>query len=197
MARPRSDKAHRAALDATVEVLLEGGVEATTFEEVASRSGVAKSTLYRHFGSREAMIGQAARCCLVEHPTPDTGSLATDLEFLFDRYSSAEEEQQINELFPLLMDEARRNPEIDTLLGEMIAERRRPIRTVLQLAQLRGEIGADLDLETALAMILGPFTHRKLVERQPVTPEFRRTVLTGAIAALRATAGAPATDTVA
>ena len=72
-----------------------------------------------------------------------------------------------------------------------IAERRRPIRTVLQLAQLRGEISPDLDLDAALAMIVGPFTYRRMVERREVTPEFKDQVLRGAVAALRSTAFAP------
>jgi hypothetical protein len=59
---------------------------------------------------------------------------------------------------------------------------------VLQLAHLRGEIGHDLDLDTAIAMIVGPLSHRRLVERRAVTPEFKRTVVLGAVTALRATA---------
>ncbi|MBX3284213.1 MAG: TetR/AcrR family transcriptional regulator [Acidimicrobiales bacterium] len=191
MARPRSEQAHNAALEATLELLLREGVEGVTFEEVASRSGVAKSTLYRHFGNRAGLISKAAGQCLVEHPTPDTGTLAGDLKFLFERFSQAEDERQVNDILPLLMDEAKRDPEIDELLASMLAERRRPIRTVLQLAQLRGEIGADVDLDTAMSILIGPFTYRKMVERKEVTPEFTDAVMAAAIAGLRATAGAP------
>jgi len=166
-------------------------VEAVTFEEVAGRSGVAKSTLYRHFGTRDDLIIESARCCLVQHPTPDTGSLEGDLTYLFQRFGKIEDERRINDITPLLMDEARRNPEIHALLDSMMAERRRPILTVLQLAQLRGEISPDLDLDTALAMVIGPFTHRKMVEGKPITPEFAEAVMRGAIAALRATAATP------
>jgi len=191
VARPRSEQAHQAALDTTLELLLEGGVEGVTLEEVAARSGVAKSTLYRHFGTRERLIVQSAQRCLVEHPTPDTGSLEGDLTFLFQRFGEAEDEKRINDLMPLLMDEARRNPDVQTLLASIMAERKRPIFTVLRLAQLRGEISPDLDLDTAMAMIVGPFTHRKMVEGKPITPEFATAVMLGAIAALRATAAAP------
>ena len=54
-----------------------------------------------------------------------------------------------------------------------------------------GEIGADLDLDTAMSVLIGPFTYRKMVERTPVTPEFTAAVLDAAIAGLRATAGTP------
>ncbi|HYI62501.1 MAG TPA: TetR/AcrR family transcriptional regulator [Acidimicrobiales bacterium] len=191
MARPRSEEAHRAALDATLELLLEAGVEGVTVEEVAARSGVAKSTLYRHFTTRENLIAQAARCCVVEHPTPDTGSLAGDLRYLFGRFSESEGEKRLTDLMPLLIDAAKRDPGLEELVTSVLAERKRPIRTVLQLAQLRGEVSPDLDLDTALAMVIGPFSYRRLVERREATPEFIEAVLTGAIAALRATAALP------
>jgi AcrR family transcriptional regulator len=191
VARPRSEEAHRAALEATVELLLEAGVEGVTLEEVAARSGVAKSTLYRHFESREGLIAKAARGCVIEHPTPDTGSLADDLSYLFGRFTQTEDEKKLAELLPLLIDAAKRDPEIDAIVDSVLAERKRPLRTVLQLAQLRGEISRDLDLDTALAMVVGPFTYRRMVEQREVTPEFIDTVLSGAIAALTATATTP------
>lgn len=195
VARPRSEEAHRAALDTTVELLLEAGVEGVNLEEVAARSGVAKSTLYRHFGSREVLIAKAARCCVVEHPTPDTGSLADDLRYLFGRFADTPEERRVADLLPLLIDAAKRDPEMGELVSSVLAERKRPIRTVIQLAQLRGEISADLDLDTALAMVIGPFTYRRLVEQREATPAFIEAVLTGAIAALHATASQPAAVT--
>ena len=191
VARPRSEQAHQAALDATVDLLLASGVEGVTLEEVAARSGVAKSTLYRHFESREGLITAAAATrCIVEYPTPDSGSLAEDLRFLFDRFLEAEAKHHVSDLLPLLIDAAKRAPEINSIVESIFAERRRPILTVLQLAQMRGEIGADLDLETALAIVTGPFTFRRLVEGKEVTPAFAETVLVAAIAGLRATAGA-------
>ena len=191
MARPRSEQAHRAAIDATAALLLDAGVEGVSFEEVAKRSGVAKTTLYRHFESREGLIAAAAQRCVVVHPTPDTGSLADDLRFLYDCFAKAEEDEQVSDLLPLLIDAARRDQAIESIVGSILAERRRPILTVLRLAQLRGEISNDLDLDDALAIIIGPFNFRRLVEGRDVTPEFAETVLVATIAGLRATASVP------
>lgn len=175
-----------------MEVLLESGVDGVTLEEVASRSGVAKSTLYRHFGSKEALVAQASRRCVIEHPTPDTGNLADDLSFLFGRYQDSEEALRFPDLLPMLIDAANRDPKLREVVDEVLDQRRRPLRTVLQLAQLRGEIGTDLDLDAAIAMIVGPLTYRRLVERRDVSPEFKQATIELAVAALRATAAAPA-----
>lgn len=194
MGRPRSASAHQSALDATVEVLLESGIDGVTLEEVAARSGVAKSTLYRHFGSKEALVAKAARCAVIEYPTPDTGSLLDDLRILFDRFKQVEEENRLVQLLPMLLDAAPRDPDLQALLDEVLAERRRPVRTILQLAQHRGEIDPDLDLEVAMAVLIGPFTYRRTVEGREITPDFVDTVVATTVAGLRATArdGAPA-----
>jgi AcrR family transcriptional regulator len=186
--RPRSEEARHAALAATVDLVLESGVEGVTFEDVAHRSGVAKSTLYRHFGTKQAMVVAAATGCFVELTTPDTGDLATDLRTLFDKSKGADDEHRFPDLMPALLAASDRDEDLHRLLLAMLEERRRPIRTVLQLAQLRGEIGRDVDLDLALTLLLGPFTQRRVVDRQEITPEFVDEVVTHVVAALRATA---------
>ena len=79
-------------------------------------------------------------------------------------------------------------PELQKLVASMHEEKRRPIRTVLQLAQLRGEIGHDIDLEIALSMLIGPFVLKRMIDREEVTPEFREAVIRTAVAGLRAMA---------
>jgi AcrR family transcriptional regulator len=185
--RPRSEEARQAALDATVDLVLEVGVDGLTFEEVAARSGVAKSTLYRHFGSKQAMVVAAATTCFVEMGTPDTGDLATDLRSIFERAKGDDEAHRIPDLMPALIAASDRDEALHRLLLDVLEERRRPIRTVLQLAQLRGEIGRDVDLDLALTLLLGPFTQRRMVDRVEITPEFADEVITHVVAALRAT----------
>ncbi len=187
MARPRSQEARQAALDATVDLLLANGVEGVTFDEVAARSGVAKTTLYRHFGSKQAMVVEAASSCFVELPTPDNGDLRRDLREIFNRWQDKDKAPKVPDLMPVLLAGSDRDPELHTLVLAMLDERRRPIRTVLQLAQLRREIDPDLDLDLAIALLTGPFVQRRMVDRQEITDEFRDAVLEQVVAGLRAT----------
>lgn len=177
-------------LDATVSALLDLGVEGVTIEDLTARSGVAKSTIYRHFGSREALLSEAVEFCIVEYPTPDSGSLADDLVEIFGHYDEPEN-QQVNELFPLIIDAARRDPEMQAVMARLLVTRQRPLRTVIQLAQLRGEVDPALDLDVALSILIGPLNYRRMVQDQPIDDAFITTVLAGAVAALRATALSP------
>ena len=187
MGRPRSEEARQAALDAALDLLAEQGVDAATFEEVATRSGVAKTTLYRHFGTKQAMLVAAASSCFVEHPTPDTGDLLEDLRLIFDKGADAEERHRVPDVMRRLLSAG--DPELHRCLVAMLEERRRPVRTVLQLAQLRGEISRDADLDVALAMLIGPFVQRRMLDGVDITPEFADAVITTVVAGLRA--GAP------
>tara|TARA_R100000306_G_scaffold15955_1_gene20306 strand:- start:179 stop:757 length:579 start_codon:yes stop_codon:yes gene_type:complete len=188
MARPRSEEARLRTIEATIEALLELGAEGLTMEEIAERSGVAKSTIYRHFGTREHLVTESVRSCVVEQPTPDSGSLAEDLTDLFTRYDESEETKRLNELIPLLIDGARRDAGMREVLDALLVERQRPMRTVLKLAQARGEIDPDLDLDVAVAVLIGPFTYRRMVQDAEITDEFVAAVVRTGIAALRSTA---------
>lgn len=194
MPRPRSQDARDRALDAALDILEESGVEGLTVEAVTAASGVAKSTLYRHFGSREELLAEAVRTCIVEVPTPDTGSLVDDLETLFFSYD-AEDKERLNNLTPLLLDAARRDASLHPIVQQLIAERQRPLRTVMKLAQLRGEVDPDLDLDVAVSLVIGPLNYRITVQGGEIDDDFVHLVLPAAAAALRAAApAARATD---
>lgn len=185
MARPRSEEANRAALAAAVDLLVEQGLEGITWEEVAARSGVARSTLYRHFETREDLIEAAVRSCRVDYVTPDTGSLEDDLRFLFDHASTSPEERRLDELLPLVVDAARRDPAFVEVVDDIVANRRRPLLTVLRLAQLRGELPPELELEDAFALIIGPILFKRVVQQSPPDDRFLERVLDWALAGLR------------
>jgi AcrR family transcriptional regulator len=57
--RPRSEEAHQAILDATLELLVEVGFSALTVEGVASRAGVGKATIYRRWPSKLPLVVEA------------------------------------------------------------------------------------------------------------------------------------------
>ncbi|HXY35695.1 MAG TPA: helix-turn-helix domain-containing protein [Planctomycetaceae bacterium] len=57
--RPRSGAADRAILAAALDVFVEQGIDGTSIEQVAEVAGVARTTVYRRWTSKEALIAQA------------------------------------------------------------------------------------------------------------------------------------------
>jgi len=82
--RPRRGRPRRAAIDAAivraaVELMTEGGVDATTLTAVAERAGVARATVYLRWPSRSALIGAAARAAVGGQPMNLTGDIEQDI----------------------------------------------------------------------------------------------------------------------
>ena len=76
----RSRRVRRAVLDAVVELLEEGGARAVTIAEVAKRSGVNASSIYRRWRGVDSLILDAAQdLSLGAIDVADTGSLEGDL----------------------------------------------------------------------------------------------------------------------
>jgi AcrR family transcriptional regulator len=184
MARPRSEEARRKALTAAADLIVERGVGNLTIEEVAARSGVAKTTIYRHWPERATLILDTVRDSFLHVGTPDTGSLRGDLEAFFGRMVRADLSGQVGQIMPSLLDAAGRDPEIGLLLDQLTLERQRPILEIISRAQERGELPADLDTRVVVGTIVGPIVFRKLAWRQPIDAAYVKGCLDVAIAGL-------------
>lgn len=192
MARPRSEEARRKALAAATDLIVERGVASLTIEEVAHRSGVAKTTIYRHWPERNALVLDTARSCFEHVETPDTGSLRDDLEAFFEGMVTADLSGTVGKLMPALVDAAGRDPEIELLLDRVALERQRPILDIVERAQARGELPNELDPRVAIGTIVGPIVFRRLIWRQPLDAAYVRGCLDVAVAGLAATRPAAA-----
>src|SRR6201991_4852191 len=77
--RPRSEESRAAVLRATSELLQEVGRRAMTTEEIASRSGASKATIYKWWPNKYAVAIDAFLSeMMAESRDPDTGSARDD-----------------------------------------------------------------------------------------------------------------------
>lgn len=153
--RPRSEEAHQAILDATLELLVEVGFSALTVEGVASRAGVGKATIYRRWPSKLPLIVEAFGQLpgFEEH---DTGTLAGDLKQMLRRYLEVFNSTALSAVLPSLAGERFHNPELSVLFEPVTMNRRRPLIGAFERAKARGEIADDIDLELAADLVVGP-----------------------------------------
>ena len=144
MARPRSDEARRKALDAARELILNKGVVNLTIEDVAAVSGVAKTTIYRHWPERTALIVDTVNAMFEHLRTPDTGSLRGDLEAFFGAVMRNDLSGNVGQIMPAIIEAADRDPEMAYLLERVGSERERVCRTIIERALERGEIRPEV-----------------------------------------------------
>lgn len=170
MARPLSEEARQKALTAAEAVIAEFGIEGFTVDAVAKASGVAKTTIYRHWENRSTLLLSAIDCMIQPFPTPDTGSLVNDLDEFMAFVVPIVTEPRMRRTMMGVMAAAARDPELARVHHDMMQERMKPLVSIITSAKERGEIAADLDLELALDLIEGPLFFRTMVKRQDLDP---------------------------
>jgi AcrR family transcriptional regulator len=187
VARPRSDEARRKALEAARELIVDNGVVNLTIEDVAARSGVAKTTIYRHWPERTALIVDTVNAMFQHLRTPDTGSLRGDLEAFFGAVMKTDLSGHVGNVMPAIIEAADRDPEMAFLLERIGSERERVCRTIIERALERGELRseiADVGLEALIGVTVGPIVFQKIVRRRKLTPEYVDACLDVVIAGL-------------
>ena len=167
--RPRSEEADRAILDTCIEILGEVGYASLTIEAVAARAGVGKSTVYRRFPSKAAMVTAAAyRIRARELPVPDTGSLRGDLIALVENGSRLLSEGPWGPLIAAVASEALSDREVEVARLRFWRERFDTLAVIVNRAVERGECPADVDTDALLERALGPMFLRYLVTGAPL-----------------------------
>jgi AcrR family transcriptional regulator len=163
MARTRSERARSDVLEAAREVLLERGLEGFTVEAVAARSGVAKTTIYRHWSNAHELLVDTLRGLVDTFPTPNTGSLRDDLLAHHRHGLGLLAQPGMRSVLLGMVQAAEEDPDIRTLHDELIDQRQHPLRIILELAVGRGELPTGLDLDLAEDLFEGPLLSRILI----------------------------------
>lgn len=166
---PRVARSRAAILSATAALLIQEGAGGITIEGIAERSGVAKTTIYRHWKSRSQLIFDAFESMLSSTPAvPPPGPVRERLTLIL---SSLVRGLTISEWAPAvtaLIDAGDRDPEIRSLVHDFLVRRMAPSREVLHEAVEDGVLRPDLDIDLAVSMLVGPVFYRRLVSREPI-----------------------------
>ncbi|MFN2594472.1 MAG: TetR/AcrR family transcriptional regulator [Actinomycetota bacterium] len=163
--RPRNPDADRAILEAAMDRFIADGFQGMSIEQVAVDAKVGKTTIYRRWPSKEALVGDAVAGVTEQLPLPDTGSFRSDLLALVDeisKRSSTTAGRCMNRVFA----DMQLHPELAAVYKENVVEPRRSlVRQILERGVARGELRDDLDLELVVDMLIGPIVFRRLISR--------------------------------
>jgi AcrR family transcriptional regulator len=162
--RPRSERAHQAILQATIELLLEQGFAEMSVEGVATRAGVGKATIYRRWPSKADLVAEAIASLSHKALDPvDTGSVRGDLIALAEQTFRTQEAGEVTQLMIKLMGERARHPELqDAFMRRVVQPRRRVIAEVLERGIARGELRPDIDVDVLIDLLTGFAFYRSM-----------------------------------
>jgi AcrR family transcriptional regulator len=144
--RPRDESCDRAIRAAALDLVVEQGFAGLTIEGVAARAGVAKTTVYRRWGSKAALVIDAFLRGGRDHSVaPDTGSVRGDLLEMLRAFLHMVQTQ--GELVQALVAEQRRHPELaEAFRSTFLNQKKAAVREVLARGVARGEIAPDGDM---------------------------------------------------
>ena len=176
--RPREERADRAILAATLELMAERGAHDLRMDDVADRAGVGKATIYRRYRSKDELITGAVAALVSEITVPDTGSTRADLLALMRSAEQVYRGSVEAAVMPSLVEAMSRDAVLARLVSEgFLARRRAVLRGVLERGIERGDLRAGMDLELALDVLGGPLFYRLLITRGPIDEQLAEGVV--------------------
>ncbi len=160
--RPRSDAAHRRILDATRELLAEEGFSRLRLEHVAARAGVGKATIYRRWGSKEALCGELLAELAAPHLTvAETGDTRSELLAAVANPMLAITGTPFGPVIRALLSQIAVNPTLgDPFRATVVGSRRAEVARVIGRGIERGDLRADADPGVATELLVGPVYFR-------------------------------------
>ncbi len=160
--RPRSDQVHRKILDAARELLSQDGFNDLRLEHVAARAGVGKATIYRRWGSKEALAQEllaelaAPHIAIVESDDTRTEMLAAVVNPM-----RAVTDTPFGPVIRALLSQIAVNPTLgDPFRSTVVQARRDEIARVIRRGIARGDLRPDADPELATELLVGPVYFR-------------------------------------
>lgn len=184
--RPRSESSRRAILDATRRVLTHTSVQKLSIEAIARKAGVGKTTIYRWWPNKSAVVMEAIFSQPAFHnilPTPRNAEegVRTQIEKLA-RQMSGKNGRVVAEI----IGEAQPDAEsLQIFINTFLQDRYNSLSSYIEGGKQTGEFDANIDTDSAIDVILGPIFFR-LISGQELDDSFANDMADMLIKALKA-----------
>ena len=148
-------------------------------EDIAAEAKVAKSSLYRRWSSKSALVVSVVEELFAQRGVvvPGNHDVWTDLESLMRRLTWSLRDTRLGAALVGLVFERGHDPELRSTFDAVWAERRQNVVTVLQTGVDRGQIRSDVDLDLLADLLAGLFYYRLLISNGDLSDEVAAQVL--------------------
>lgn len=168
---PRVERSRQVVLRAVLAELGQAGYGALTIESVAARAGVAKSTIYRHWPDKIALIADAFETFHEQIVPPTDGLTAREsLQQLLRHVAEVVVDSLFSSCIPALIEGAERDPRLREFRHRYSALRRQSLTGLIARGVADGEFRPVPDPELAAQALLGPIFYHRLMTSEPFDP---------------------------
>jgi AcrR family transcriptional regulator len=182
---PRVLVSRERVLRTTLDLLTEAGLDELTIDDISRRSGVAKTTIYRHWPNRSALVIDAcSRMTDGEEAPPDTGSLEGDVRAILTNIAELLGTARWSSIVPSIVDVAEHDPAFADIHSRIQRGHAAPLRAALDRAALRREIPSTADRDAITAALLGPLFYRRWFSREQIDARFLEMIIRNTVAGI-------------
>lgn len=184
--RPRSEESKAAILDAAWELLKTTTLRDLSIEAIARKSAVGKTTIYRWWPNKTAVVMDAFFEKLspeIQFPAAKSAAetIAAQIALLIKAFSG-----DYGRIVAQIIAEGQACPEtLASYRDRFLYPRREAAKKVIQQGIDSGEFAADLDPELAIDLLYGPIYSRLLVGHLPLNPSFAEELSKWALKSLK------------
>jgi AcrR family transcriptional regulator len=167
--RPRSPAVDRAILQAALELFVERGLEGMGIEQVAERAGVARTTVYRRWPSKEFLIAEAiaqGRGSSDDQVLRDSILPRNAVKSLINALAGTATSTNYRKMVARLIGSIPDQPKLmEIYFRTYLGPRRKIAADAFELARTQGLIREDADREIVLDLVAGAIIYRLLIYR--------------------------------
>jgi AcrR family transcriptional regulator len=170
---PRTTRVRQVILDAAVNLLIERGASEVTASRVGQETGVARTTIYRHWPDQSSLLLDAVDTLVSPHaPTTVTDDLEADLIRALSNLRARMVKKAFRQVFAALLGYANQDQTFVAAQQRFVNGVLQPINDILTAAVNRGGLSASLDIDEACATLAGPLFHQHVMLRERITDDF-------------------------
>jgi AcrR family transcriptional regulator len=156
--RPRSSEKEAAILQAALQLLASDGFTRMTLDQVATVSGVSKSTIHLRWRTKADLVTASLESLRLAAPRPLTGDIRVDLTGLLGDFAAVLAAVRGMPMIGTCLAEEAHTPELLQLLRERtVFPRRALLLDVVAGAHARGELRDGVDPEAVVSALLGTY----------------------------------------
>ena len=184
--RPRDPRVDAAIVDATLQLLAEGGYSALTMEAVATLAGVGKATLYRRYTGKEQLVVDALATMSEPAEVVQGASVRDELVARLEAVRRKSDSSLAGKIFPRLVSASAESPELmRNYRRQVLLPRRLAFAAALRRGVEEGLVRPDVDVDHAIDLLIGPMVYRNLIRNDPPPgPELAARVVDDVLVAL-------------
>jgi len=168
----RVERSKAKVLAETYRQLVNTGIAGVSVDVVAQNCGVSKTTIYRHWPSRSALLMDACSRLGGAPEVPDTGTLDGDVRILLTQLAEQLQTANWSSVYPSIIDAAERDSDIARLQAALHTGFMMPFEAVLERAKAKREIPSRRVTSDLIPALVGPLFYRRWFSKQKIDKRF-------------------------